>query len=355
MANKQDATTARGFVVQSDDAPGFWQLGNLWRVMATGVQTGNSFCLINQLVMAGGGGPCTHAHTQDEGLYVVSGHCTFHAWGLTIPAGSGEFVAVPRYGQHAFTVDAPGTQLLNFYLPAGFELLLMGLAHPAERNELPPDGAVPMAPRRLVERLSSDYGQIPILGLPFADPPRADNMATEPTPHATVSAFHANAKTAPAYWFAGALWTVLADGAATDGSYCLFEELVPHGPAAPAHVHQDMDEVFYVLDGEAEFLIGDKRRLARKGALVFVPRGTVHGFRVTSEEARFLNLYTPAGFDRLVMAMGERTETRTLPPAGWGPPDFPHGRRDELFAEFGMVPLAVPDPFGEQDSRQRQA
>ena len=98
MAYKPDSTTARGFVVQSDDAPGFWQLGSLWRVMATGLQTGNSFCLLDQLVMADGGGPCTHAHTQDEGLYVVSGHCTFHTWGLTIAAGPGEFVAVPRYG-----------------------------------------------------------------------------------------------------------------------------------------------------------------------------------------------------------------------------------------------------------------
>jgi len=172
----------------------------------------------------------------------------------------------------------------------------MGLAHPAERNELPPPG-VPMAPRKLVERLSSDYGQIPILGLPFADPPRDDNMATKPTPGATVPAFNINVSTAPAYWFAGGLWTVLADGAATDGSYCLFEQLIPKGPAAPPHMHRDMDEVFYMLDGEAEFLVGNRRETARKGTLVFIPRGTVHGFRVVSDGARFLNLYTPAGFD----------------------------------------------------------
>jgi len=344
MVGTPNSTTARGYVVHSDEAPAFWQLGNLWRVMATGVQTGNSFCLLDQLVMANGGGPCTHSHTQDEGLYVISGHCTFYAWGLTIPAGPGEFVAVPRYGEHAFKVDAPDTQLINFYLPAGFEILLMGLAHPAERNELPPPG-VPMAPRKLVERLSSDYGQIPILGLPFADPPRDDNMATKPTPGATVPAFNINVSTAPAYWFAGGLWTLLADGAATDGSYCLFEQLMPKGPAAPPHMHRDMDEVFYMLNGEAEFLVGDRRETARKGALVFIPRGTVHGFRVVSDGARFLNLYTPAGFDRLVTTMGQRTETRTLPPPGWTAPDFPHGRRDEMFAEAGMLRLDVADPF----------
>jgi quercetin dioxygenase-like cupin family protein len=263
MIGTPNSTTARGYVVHSDEAPAFWQIGNLWRVMATGVQTGNSFCLIDQLVMANGGGPCTHSHTQDEGLYVVSGHCTFYAWGLTISAGPGEFVAVPRYGEHAFTVDAPDTQLINFYLPAGFEILLMGLAHPAERNELPPDG-VPMAPRKLVERLSGDYGQIPILGLPFADPPRADNMVTKPTPNATVSAFNTNAGTAPSYWLAGGRWTVLADGAATDGSYCLFEETMPKGPAAPPTFTETWTRCSTCLTARRNFLSAiDGRSRAR--------------------------------------------------------------------------------------------
>src|SRR5947209_7104264 len=101
-------------------------------------------------------------------------------------------------------------------------------------------------------------------------------MATQPTPGATVAAFNTNARTAPAYWHAGGLWTVLADGAATNGSYCLFEEMLPKGPAALPHMHRDMDEVFYMLDGEAEVLIGDRREIGRKGALVFIPRGTVH-------------------------------------------------------------------------------
>ncbi len=74
-------TTAGAYVVTPDDAPGFWQLGNLWRVMASGILTGNSFCLIDQLVTPKGGGPCTHAHTQDEGFYIISGHCTFQADG----------------------------------------------------------------------------------------------------------------------------------------------------------------------------------------------------------------------------------------------------------------------------------
>ncbi|HEY0780285.1 MAG TPA: cupin domain-containing protein [Gemmatirosa sp.] len=344
MHSATSVSTARAYVATPDDAPGFWQLGNLWRVMASGIQTDNTFCLLDQLVTPNGGGPCTHTHPMDEGLYVVAGHCTFHAAGQTISAGAGTFVAVPRWTQHAFVVDAPDTQLLNFYLPAGFELLVMGFAYPAERNELPPPD-VPMAPRRLVEQLSRDYGQIPILGLPGVDPPRADNMATVPTLDAVVPPFSNHASTAPAYWSVGGLWTVLADGRATNGSYCLFDEIMPHGPAAPPHRHAAMDEVFYVLDGEAEFLLGDRRQTARVGDLVFVPRGTVHGFQVTSPSARFLNLYTPAGFERMLTASGAPAERRELPPPGWTPPAISDQQRDHMFADLGMEPVAVADPF----------
>ncbi len=339
-------TTARAYVVALDDAPAFWQIGNLWRVMATGVQTGNSFCLLDQIVTdGGGGGPCTHTHTQDEGLYVVRGHCTFNAGGRTVSAGAGTLAAVPRLTEHSFTVDAPDTQVLNFYLPAGFEVLLMGIAHPAAHNAPPPPG-VPLAPPRLVHQLARDYGQAAVLGMPFVDPAGPDNMATRPTPGATVRPFGAHADTAPAYWQMGSLWSVLASGAQTGGSYSLIEQLMPPGPQAPPHLHEGTDEVFYLLEGEAEFLLEDRREVARQGALVFIPRGTVHAFRVLGDApARVLNLYTPAGFERAVTTFAPRADARTLPPSGWTPPEVPDARRAALFADVGMRPVAVPAPW----------
>ena len=219
----------------------------------------------------------------------------------------------------------------------------MGLGAPAERNELPPPD-VKLPPRRLVEQLSRDYGQIPVLGLPFADPPTSDNMATKPTPGAVVSAFSRNTSTAPAYWCAGGLWMVLADGAATDGSYCMFSEILPKGPAAPPHVHAGMDEVFYILDGEADFLLGARRQEAAKGSLIFVPKGTVHGFAVPRDTIRLLNLYTPAGFERMITELGEPTNHRELPPAGWRPPEVSQQLRKRVMADT-MSAVAVPNPF----------
>ena len=107
---------------------------------------------------------------------------------------------------------------------------------------------------------------------------------------------------APAYWNVGGPWGVLADGAATNGSCSLIEQLMPLGPQAPPHVHEGMDEVFHALDGEAEFLLENCTEVACKGALVFILPGTVHGFRVTN----------------------------------WTPPDVPAERRAALFADVGM-------------------
>lgn len=344
MPGPTKTMTPSGFVSRPDDVPAFWAIGNLWRVMASGIRTGNSFCLLDQLVTDLGGGPCTHAHPTDEGLYVVSGHCSFQAGGQTISAGPGCFVGVPRFAEHSFVVDAPGTQLLNFYLPAGFELFVMGFSQPAERNELPPPG-LPLPPRRLVEQLSRDYGQIPILGLPAADPPGADNMATRPLPEAVVQPFATHADTAPAYWYEGGLWTVLADGAATDGSYSLFEQLLPQGAGAAPHVHVDTDEMFYVLDGTVEFLVGPHLERAAVGDFIFAPRGTVTAHRVTSPTARLLAIYTPTGVERLVRAMGAPAEQHGLPPVGWRTASAQAGVHERLLADLGYRAVAVTSPF----------
>ena len=52
------------------------------------------------------------------------------------------------------------------------------------------------------------------------------------------------------------------------------------------HWHEDLDEVFYVLEGEIEFLLDGHWRRAVAGSTVFVPAGTVHAFRNASDRRR---------------------------------------------------------------------
>ncbi len=75
--------------------------------------------------------------------------------------------------------------------------------------------------------------------------------------------------------------TVKIGGEQTDGRYAVFEEVSPVGGGPPLHVHRHEDEVFYVLEGELEFQLGDQRFHAKVGSAVFLPKNIPHTFRNT--------------------------------------------------------------------------
>ena len=63
---------------------------------------------------------------------------------------------------------------------------------------------------------------------------------------------------------------------------------------APVHTHLTSDEVFYVLEGEMEFLLGIERKTFKAGETVYVAQGTAHTFANTSQlNARVLVIMTP--------------------------------------------------------------
>ena len=151
-----------------------------------------------------------------------------------------------------------------------------------------------------------------------------------------------NVADAPAYWLVDVLWMVLADGRDTGGRFSLMEQLLPKGSGPGPHKHTWSDETFYMLDGEITLLVGDEIRTARKGDFVTVPRDTRHAFRVDSETARFLNGYTPASMEALIVERGVPTTERVLPPKGMGPPPV---MGSVLPGRYGMDALPGPDPL----------
>jgi Cupin domain len=164
------------------------------------------------------------AHPSDEGLYILEGQCTFNAGGKTFKAGPGTFVSIPRLVEHSFTVDVPNSRLLNWYSPGGFEMLLMSIATPAAERKPPVPNSLPMPPRWMVEECAREFGQITVHGLPFADPPTKENMATRPSEVNPVKPYGVEVKNAPAYWSQGILWTILPTADQTGGSYSLIED-----------------------------------------------------------------------------------------------------------------------------------
>jgi quercetin dioxygenase-like cupin family protein len=143
-----------------------------------------------------------------------------------------------------------------------------------------------------------------------------------------------------AIWFLGILATIKSSAETTGGRVAVIEHLAPRGAGSPLHVHRREDEWFYVLEGELAFWVGGRTIQAPAGSFVFGPRGVPHTFAVTSEEARFLLVAEPAGFEGFMRALAEPAATLTIPPTAAGPPDME--RLAALAAEHGIEILGPP-------------
>ena len=107
---------------------------------------------------------------------------------------------------------------------------------------------------------------------------------------------------------------IRASADTTGGAFSVFEE-VPPLVDTPLHVHENEDELFYVLDGEHVVQLGDREFRAGPGGLVFAPRGVPHAQRrVVPTEGRMLVLTSPAGFEGFFRELGAAHEAGTLGP-----------------------------------------
>ena len=104
---------------------------------------------------------------------------------------------------------------------------------------------------------------------------------------------------------------VKASGAATGGAFALFEEVEPVD--TPLHVHEREDELFFVLEGEHVFQVGEEEFRVGPGGLVFAPRGVPHAQRrVVPRTGRVLVLAAPAGPEGFFRAIADADRSGTL-------------------------------------------
>lgn len=130
---------------------------------------------------------------------------------------------------------------------------------------------------------------------------------------------------APAYWMADSLWLIKSSAEQTGGKFSLLEQIMPEGAGPGPHIHEDMEELFYVIEGELTLTIADKVYVLTAGCFGAVPKKTVHHFKITSKEnCRALNMYLPGGFEKGIMEHAMKATTRTVPPKGLTP--MPDGK-----------------------------
>ena len=101
----------------------------------------------------------------------------------------------------------------------------------------------------------------------------------------------------------------------TGGALGVLEGHFPEeGYGPPLHVHSREDEAMYVLDGQIRFRVGHDEFVAGPGTWVWQPRGVPQSFRVESEGARALVIFTPGGLERMFEEGGVPAAASAEPP-----------------------------------------
>jgi hypothetical protein len=103
-----------------------------------------------------------------------------------------------------------------------------------------------------------------------------------------------------------------------DGAPFVSEAVLPAGASPPLHVHADLDDSFYVLEGRMVVRCGDDVSLGSAGTWVPFPRGVPHSFRVMDGPARLLLVHADESFLGLVREVGEPARGLRLPPPSGG-------------------------------------
>jgi quercetin dioxygenase-like cupin family protein len=118
----------------------------------------------------------------------------------------------------------------------------------------------------------------------------------------------------------------------TGGRLAVVEHQVPRDAGPPLHLHRREDELLYVVAGTFDVTLGDpaSQHTAEPGAWLYVPAGTPHSTRCTSDAGRLLSIYTPGGGEAFfaeidtidqttvtaVVALADRHGMTVLAPAG---------------------------------------
>src|SRR5436309_14866860 len=106
-------------------------VGDVYRFLAVGQDTGGRYALW-EAVVPPGGGPPPHAHSrEEEGFYVLEGEITFTVNGERVVATAGTFANMPVGTPHSFKneTDRPARMLISV-APAGLEQMFFEVGVP---------------------------------------------------------------------------------------------------------------------------------------------------------------------------------------------------------------------------------
>jgi len=98
------------------------------------------------------------------------------------------------------------------------------------------------------------------------------------------------------------------------------------GSGIPPHIHTKEDEVFRIIEGQVEIMVGNKTTVLNAGDMAFAPKNVVHSWKVVgTKKAQMCVSAFPSGMEFMF------DELNDLPP---GKPDTK--KVSEISAKYGI-------------------
>ena len=87
--------------------------------------------------------------------------------------------------------------------------------------------------------------------------------------------------------------TFKATNSQTGGAFALLEVALD-GDGPPLHTHRNEGEVSYILEGEGEAVMGDRKVPLSAGSFLYVPKGIPHTLNCTgSSPLKIMHIFVP--------------------------------------------------------------
>lgn len=134
--------------------------GNVYTILLTGDDTGGRYCLLDMLILPGGGPP-PHRHDFEEMFSILEGEIELTFRGNKSVARTGDTVNIPGNAPHSFrnTTNRPA-RMLCMCTPPGQELFFIEIGDPvASRIASPPrlSKAEQAARQKRAEEIAAQY------------------------------------------------------------------------------------------------------------------------------------------------------------------------------------------------------
>lgn len=136
-------------------------VGDTYRLVITGEQTGGAYAAIDMLIPPKGGpGPHAHANFQ-ESFYVLEGEIVVKTKAQSFVARKGSFVNIPKGGVvHNFKNETDTiAHLWCVVVPAGLEKFFQEIGTPVAAGTFLPPPIMDQAAQQRMQEIARKYGQ----------------------------------------------------------------------------------------------------------------------------------------------------------------------------------------------------